>query len=94
MRSRWFMEQVNCVKGQTDMAEYVSLRDQRRMTLLMAPPAAQQEIGAILGSLQRRVWANIAEAKTLATLRDTLLPKLLSGELRVKSAESLLEGVA
>jgi type I restriction enzyme S subunit len=29
------------------------------------------------------------ESRTLAALRDTLLPKLISGELRVKTAERL-----
>ena len=29
------------------------------------------------------------ESRTLAALRDTLLPKLISGELRVKEAEKL-----
>ena len=33
---------------------------------------------------------NIREANTLAALRETLLPKLLSGELRVKNAEKQL----
>jgi len=37
---------------------------------------------------------NIRESRTLAALRDTLLPKLLSGELRVKSAEKLVEAHA
>ncbi len=40
-------------------------------------------------------WAmihhNQAESQTLAALRDTLLPKLLSGEVRVKEAEKLIE---
>ena len=30
-----------------------------------------------------RIIANIHESRTLAELRDALLPKLLSGELRV-----------
>jgi len=30
------------------------------------------------------------ESRTLAALRDTLLPKLISGELRVKDAEKFL----
>ena len=34
-----------------------------------------------------RMDVNMAESTTLANLRDTLLPKLLSGELRVKDAE-------
>ena len=33
---------------------------------------------------------NVHESRTLAALRDTLLPKLLSGELRVKQAEKEL----
>ena len=30
-------------------------------------------------------------ARTLATLRDTLLPRLISGQLRLPEAEALLE---
>ena len=33
------------------------------------------------------------ENETLSKLRDTLLPKLLSGELRIKDAEKLVEEV-
>jgi hypothetical protein len=35
--------------------------------------------------------ANVEESRTLAALRDTPLPKLLSGELRAKAAEKLAE---
>jgi len=38
-----------------------------------------------------RVLDSRREARTLAQLRDTLLPKLISGELRVKDAERFLE---
>jgi type I restriction enzyme S subunit len=31
------------------------------------------------------------ESRTLAVLRDTLLPKLISGELRVKDADRFIE---
>lgn len=37
------------------------------------------------------IHANLRESRTLATLRDTLLPKLLSGELSVAGLESKLE---
>ena len=41
--------------------------------------------------------ANMAEGlrefRTLAALRDALLPKLISGELRVKDAERVVERV-
>ena len=38
--------------------------------------------------------ANVKAGLTLSALRDTLLPKLLSGELRVKDAEKFVERVA
>jgi type I restriction enzyme S subunit len=34
---------------------------------------------------------NLAENGTLAGIRDALLPKLLSGEIRVKDAERFVE---
>ena len=37
-----------------------------------------------------QVTANLHQSRTLATLRDTLLPKLLSGELSVAELESKL----
>jgi len=33
-------------------------------------------------------------SRTLAALRNTLLPKLISGELRVKAAEKMIEAEA
>ncbi len=36
---------------------------------------------------------NNAQSRTLTTLRDTLLPKLMSGEIRVREAEKLVEAV-
>ena len=36
-------------------------------------------------------YKNETESHTLAALRDTLLPKLISGELRVPDVESILE---
>ena len=41
--------------------------------------------------LYDRIIANERESRTLAALRDTLLPKLISGELRVQAAERLIE---
>ena len=38
-----------------------------------------------------KIESNTNESKTLAELRDTLLPKLISGEIRVKDAERKME---
>ena len=37
--------------------------------------------------------SHLAESHTLAALRDTLLPKLISGELRVRDAQRFVGGV-
>ncbi|MCW2501703.1 MAG: restriction endonuclease subunit [Frankiales bacterium] len=47
-----------------------------------------------LRSLETRVIAAIGEDVKLSELRDTLLPELMSGRLRVKDAERIVEGEA
>lgn len=94
MASRWFLDQVDRVKGQTDMAEYVSLRDQRAMRFPLATSDSQAAIGVQLAELQRRVWSNERETHSLARIRDELLPRLLSGELPVDAVQRAVEEVA
>jgi len=40
--------------------------------------------------IQSKVISNRTQSRTLAALRDTVLPKLISGELRVKDAEKIV----
>jgi type I restriction enzyme S subunit len=44
-------------------------------------------------SLLKLTSQNIKQSRTLAELRDALLPKLLSGEIRVREAEREVEQV-
>ena len=43
----------------------------------------QREIAGVLDSIYKRIWHNNTEIETLATLRDTLLPKLMNGEIKI-----------
>jgi type I restriction enzyme S subunit len=56
--------------------------------LLVAPP---EQLGKRFGSFVRPLFARASaaalESRTFSALRDALLPKLISGELRVKYAE-------
>jgi type I restriction enzyme S subunit len=45
----------------------------------------------LAGSVLDRIQSGEQESHTVATLRDTLLPKLISGELRVTDAERHVE---
>ena len=49
--------------------------------VLLAPKEVLQAFDEHVTPLFQRVRANIHQSRTLATLRDTLLPKLLSGEI-------------
>ena len=51
-----------------------------------------QSFARIIEPLSQKLFST--ESRTLAALRDTLLPKLLSGEIRVGEAEKIVEGVA
>jgi len=48
----------------------------------------------VVDPLARRIRLNEIQAQTLATLRDTLLPRLISGQLRLPQAEAALEAVS
>ena len=59
---------------------------------LASPPAALIEIFETrAGPVLERIRASLFDSQTLAALRDSLLPRLISGELRVKAAERLME---
>ncbi|WP_256355485.1 restriction endonuclease subunit S [Pseudomonas sp. PDM33] len=59
------------------------------------PP--QETVGAYEGAallINQRVLENNRQAQTLTKLRDTLLPRLISGQLRLPEAEALVAGDA
>ena len=45
---------------------------------------------SVVSLLHQKIGGNREETDTLVTLRDLLLPKLMSGEIRVKDAETLV----
>lgn len=45
----------------------------------------------VVFALDEQIEKNSCEIATLASLRDTLLPKLISGELRVSDVERFIE---
>lgn len=48
-------------------------------------------IDCIVRAVVQRVQAAVEESRVLAALRDTLLPQLMSGRLRVRDAEKIVE---
>lgn len=62
--------------------------------VLLAPKEVLLAFDKQVMPLFQQVHANLLQSRTLATLRDALLPKLLSGELSVALPESRLEASA
>jgi type I restriction enzyme, S subunit len=69
----------------------LSADDFRRFDILLPSDAARKAYCEAVRSMRLQIWANVVQSNTLATLRDLLLPKLMSGEIHVKAAEKMLE---
>jgi type I restriction enzyme S subunit len=63
----------------------------KSLTTLVPICEVMRAFDAIVEPLIARVLADCNESRTLAALRDTLLPKLLSGDILVGDAEKLME---
>ena len=59
----------------------------------MGSDAVLDSANGILSPFIERIVSNALQAQTLSTLRDTLLPRLISGQLRLPEAQAQLESV-
>ena len=62
--------------------------------LCLPETSVAQAFQNVVQPILDRIVSNIHEARSLSTLRDTLLPRLVSGELRLGETAERLEGVA
>jgi type I restriction enzyme S subunit len=67
--------------------------DLKRMAITDAPKPVWQALEKLLASMFELVASNELKSRTLAQTRDLLLPRLMSGELRVAGAERTVEAV-
>ncbi len=58
-----------------------------RYPVVVPSDAVAIAFGEVVGGVQQKIAANHQQAQTLATLRDTLLPRLISGQLRLPETE-------
>ena len=58
--------------------------------IAVPPPDLMDKFDSTIAPLFEQIINNALQAKTFAQLRDTLLPKLISGELRIRDAERFL----
>jgi type I restriction enzyme S subunit len=60
------------------------------VSVVVPPGELVEHFEKDIGPSLNRIHRGLLETRTLAALRDTLLPKLISGELRVHNANTYL----
>jgi restriction endonuclease S subunit len=65
----------------------------KSIPFLLPPRKICETFGKIISTFFEQLRHNHKESQTLATIRDTLLPKLLSGKLHISDAEKFVEDV-
>ena len=68
----------------------ISKRNFRPIEALVPPELVLEQFMRLAGPLHQRLVSNLRQVLYLAAIRDTLLPRLISGELRVPDAERIV----
>ncbi len=87
----WARSNLDVIIGRANGTTFqeISKGNFRPIPVLVPTKGVLDAFIGCVSSAYRRVVTNLQEAKTLSQLRDTLLPRLMSGELRVKDVEKL-----
>ncbi len=88
--SNEFVEYTHAGSTGTKMPR-TSWAEMARYPIVLPPQSVARALTERVQPAVNRIIAGIHESRTLAALRDTLLPKLISGELRVKDGERFLK---
>jgi len=92
----WTKANMDLIKrraGGTTFAE-ISKRNFRPIPVLVPPQEVLKAFMSLVKSFHDRITSNMRQNRRLAVLRDTLLPKLLSGEIDVSTFEGLAKELA
>jgi len=85
-----FVDYTNAVSSGTKMPR-TSWADMARYEIVLPPEPIAEAFNTLVQTLIERIISGISESRTLAALRDALLPKLIRGEIQVKDAERFLK---
>ena len=76
---------------QTTGLGHVTIADLKRLLIIKPNQAVMGQFDSTVAPLHKIIFSNQQQAQTLSTLRDTLLPRLISGQLRIPEAEEIME---
>jgi type I restriction enzyme S subunit len=76
---------------QTTGLGHVTVADMKRLQVVEPLDFIGAGFEVMVGPIFDYYYVNLLESRKLAAIRDTLLPKLISGDLRVSQAPSMVE---
>jgi len=92
---QWILEHLPTFQaiaaGKATTMGHIQRHHLREATVVVPPRALLQKADKLLRPVIDRLVHNNLESRTLGAVRDTLLPKLLSGEVRITDAERVKE---
>ena len=92
VRSDYFQTEIlSRVTGSTGSRQRAQPKSVAIIEVILPSENLMDSFSTIVSELKLKVSGNTKNNKSLAKTRDTLLPKLLSGELRIPDAEKLVE---
>ena len=80
------------VTGTSKSHQRVPPKALKTQEVLVGSPRVFTVFGDVVGSILAGILSNRAEASTLTALRDALLPKLISSEIRIGRSATTTEG--
>ncbi len=83
----WLKENMDEIIGRANGTTFleISKSNFRPMKIIVPSPEKMKAFVETVEPLYQKIVANLKESRTLGSLRDSLLPKLIRGEVKVKS---------
>jgi type I restriction enzyme, S subunit len=89
----WCQSNMEGIKVRANGSTFMEISKKafRPISMVVPPAALVAAFADVAGALFDRLVENERQAQTLSNLRDTLLPRLISGQLRLPEAQAELE---
>lgn len=87
----WVLANLDKIKSHANGTTFleISKANFRPLRVVVPPQSLLLEFSRVVDPLYGRMIANLRESAVLAQIRDELLPKLISGHLRIRANEGL-----
>ncbi len=89
----WCQQNMDTIKSRANGSTFMEISKKafRPIPVVVPPASIVSQFQEAADALFSRLVENAQQAQTLATLRDTLLPRLISGQLRLPEVQATTE---